>query len=207
MPAGQDALLHYNQACLAARQSFYRTILDADQREIAELDRAMKIAMNVANLDEANRIKLLQQDANDTLKHHKEALLGLMNSSAVAQPEAAQTFVVFANLRWTMTVMLKKGERYRVTAQGQWSGGTDANKKTLVCGPDGMVLPDGDHQGNLEWYLEARVNHKYPFMVGSKCDFVAQEDGPLELEMADWWIYDNNGSVEATVQHLANSEP
>lgn len=73
-----------------------------------------------------------------------------------------------------------------MTATGQWSGGTDANKNRLVCGPEGMVLPDGDHQGNLEWYLEARVNHKYPFAVGSKCDFVAEEDGPLELEMADW---------------------
>jgi hypothetical protein len=207
MPAGQDALLHYNQACLAARQTFYRTMVDADERQVEELDRAMKIAMNVGNLDEANRIKSLQQDANDTLKHHKQSLLELMNSSAAPGPEAAQTFTVFANQRWTMTVNVHRGERYRITATGQWSGGTDANKKVLICGPDGMVIPDGDHQGNMEWYVEGRVNHKYPFVVGSKCDFVAQEDGPLELEMADWWIYDNNGSVEATVQHLTNSEP
>jgi hypothetical protein len=207
MSAGQEALRHYSLACLAARETFYRTVIDADQKKITDLDRAMKIAMNVGNLDEANRIKTAQEDAQDVLKQHKEALLQASESKQPTQPEAAQVFAIFAHERWKMTINVKKGERYRVTAAGQWSGGTDQNKNRLVCGPEGMVVPDGDHQGNIEWFLEGRVNHKYPFVIGAKSEFVADEDGPLEMQMRDWWIYDNDGSIVASVQHVPNAGP
>lgn len=207
MSAGQEALRRYSLTCTVARETFYRTVIDADQKKIADLDRAMKIAMNVGNLDEANRIKAAQDDAQEVLKQHKEALLEASESAEPSQPEVAQVFAIFAHERWKMTINVKKGERYRVTATGQWSGGTDANKNRLVCGPQGMVVPDGDHQGNIEWFLEGRINHKYPFVIGAKCEFVADQDGPLEMQMRDWWIYDNDGSVEARVEHIPNVAP
>ena len=75
---------------------------------------------------------------------------------------------IFAHERWKTTIMLKRGQHYRVTAHGQWSGGTDAGKNRLVCGPEGMIIPDGDHQGEWEWFLEGRVNGKYPFAIGAR---------------------------------------
>lgn len=109
MPVGQEALVRYGQASVAARETFYRTMIDADERKIADLDRAMKIAMNVANLDEANRIKAAQRDADDVLKQHKETLHEVETSTEPVQPEAPQSFPVFASERWKMTVAATKG--------------------------------------------------------------------------------------------------
>jgi hypothetical protein len=206
-PAGKEALRRYEVAYVAARQTFYHSMIDADAKKIADLDRAMKIAMNAANLDEANRLKAAGDAAADTLKEHKLALDDITSSQEIAQPEAAQTFAIFAHERWKTTVMVKKGQRYRVTAKGQWSGGPDANKNKIICGPEGILMPDGDHQGEWVWYLEGRVNRKYPFVIGAHNEFVAQEDGPLEMQMMDWWIYDNDGSVEAQVQHIPVAGP
>ena len=62
-------------------------------------------------------------------------------------------------------------------------------------------MPDGDHQGDhqgdLVWFLEGRINRKYPFAIGANGEFVAQEDDPLDMQMMDLWIYDNDGSIEA----------
>ena len=159
--------------------------------------------MNAENLDEANRIKATEGVAADSLKAHKLALQQVASLQPARPVQAAQTFSIFAHERWTMTIMVEKGKRYRVTASGHWSGGTDANKNRLVCGPEGMVVPDGDHQGDLCWYLEGRINHGYPFPIGASDEFVAQEDGPLEMQMMDWWIYDNDGSVDAQVQSIS----
>lgn len=207
LPAGQEALRRYETACLEARQAYYHSILDADQRKITDLDRALKIAMNLNNLDEANRVNAAKNAAADALKEHQLALNDLTSSQQITAPEPGRSFDVFAHERWKTTITVKRGQRYRVTAQGQWSGGVDANKNRLVCGPEGMVIPDGDHQGEWDWYLEGRVNGKYPFAIGASGEFVAQEDGPLDLQMHDWWIYDNDGSIKALVQHVPTAEP
>jgi hypothetical protein len=206
-PAGKEALRHYEVAYVSARQTYYRSMIEADQRKSDELDRAMKIAMNAGNLDEANRLKAAKDATADTLKEHKQALDDISSSQQIAQPEAPQTFAIFAHERWKTTVTVKKGQRYRVTARGQWSGGPDANKNRLVCGPAGMVMPDGDHQGDMVWFLEGRINRKYPFAIGANSEFVAQEDGPLDMQMMDWWIYDNDGSIEAQVEHIPTAGP
>jgi hypothetical protein len=206
-PAGQEAFRRYEIAYVAARQSFYRAMIDADGRKIMDLDRAMKIAMNAGNLDEANRLKAANDATADTLNEHKLALADISSPQELMQPEAAQSFVIFAHERWKTTVTVQKGQRYRVTAHGQWSGGSDANKNRLVCGPEGMIIPDGDHQGEWEWFLEGRVKGKYPFAIGGSSEFVAQDDGPLDLQMRDWWIYDNDGMVDVQVQHIPIAGP
>jgi hypothetical protein len=202
MSAGQDALRRYNLAFIAARETFYRSMIDADQKKLTDLDRAMKIAMNTSNLDEANRVKKVKDAAADTLKEHKIALDDISASRDSARAEAPQNFSVFARERWKTTITVKRGQRYRVTAHGQWCGGPDANKNRIICGPEGITMPDGDHQGDQVWFLEGRINHKYPFAIGASSEFVAQEDGPLEMQMMDWWIYDNDGSIEVQVQHI-----
>jgi hypothetical protein len=206
-PAGKEALRRYEVAYVAARQNYYRAMIDADEKKIEDLDRAMKIAMNAANLDEANRLKAAGDAAAGTLKEHKIALDDISSSQQIAQPDAARNFVIFAHERWKTTVTVQKGQRYRVTAHGQWSGGPDANKNKLVCGPEGMIMPDGDHQGEWVWFLEGRVNVKYPFAIGASSEFTAQEDGPLDMQMRDWWIYDNDGSIEVQVQHIPTAGP
>jgi hypothetical protein len=204
--AGKEALRRYEVAYVAARQTYYRSMMDADAKKIADLDRAMKIALNAANLEEANRLKAAGDAAADVLKEHKLALEDV-SSQQIAQPQASQAYSIFAHERWKTTVIVQKGQRYRITAHGQWSGGTDMSKNRLVCGPEGMVVPDGDHQGDLVWFLEGRVNHKYPFAIGANCEFVAKEDGPLDMQMMNWWIYGADGVIEAQVQHIPVAGP
>jgi hypothetical protein len=207
MVGGKEALHRYEAAYLAARQTYYNAMIDADQKKIMELDKLMKIAMSAGDLDEANRIKAAHDVATDMLNEHKQALQEAPSSSSPVQADARHTFAIFARERWKATVKVQKGQRYRVSARGQWSGGPDANKNKLQCGPEGFVMPDGDHQGDYVWYLEGRVNRKYPFVIGASGEFTAQEDGLLEMQMMDWWIYDNDGSIEAQVQHIPVGGP
>jgi hypothetical protein len=204
-PVGLEAIKRYDATYLAARQAYFRTLAAGDKQESADLDRAMRIAVGSTDLDEANRIKAIQESVEARLQQHVEALKATsVAASASTDEQAVKTFEISAHDRWQATIQVQKGRHYLIRASGKWWGG--AKDKNTLCGPDGMVIPDGDHQGEWGWYLEGRVNRDYPFIVGSSRDFIAKEDGLLELQMACWWRYGNDGSLQVEVGALPSVE-
>jgi hypothetical protein len=210
-PAARDAVRHYYDGRVRARQIYLRSLIDADRIEIDELAKAMRLAMTNAELDEANRIQAAKDQAGLTFKEHAAELKQAFATTRPTMISWTKTFVIFASEKWQPTVDVKKGVRYRIFATGQWSGGFKAKDVRLLCGPDGMIVPmtgpEEEHGGEKAWYLEGRVGQSYPFVVGSFYEFVAKEDGPLELDMRHWWRWSGNGSLSVKIEALPDAGP
>ncbi len=117
----------------------------------------------------------------------------------------AQYLQVFANGDWRDTgVQVKRGETYRVTAEGRWSSGvfcgyTDASGSGVnpLCGGDPWNLGVGGSS------MIGRIGNGPPFPVGSALTFIARDEGHLHLRDYDLMEFDNSGTMNVMVTRAA----
>jgi len=107
-------------------------------------------------------------------------------------------------------VMVKKGEKYKITASGKWNFGGLSN----FCGPDGIGC---DHA--LAWDLGgivpgfksatliARIGEEgRPFGVGASFQLESSTDGYLFFRMNDLFVGDNVGAVNVTIAKISGTD-
>lgn len=112
-------------------------------------------------------------------------------------------------------VVLRKGERYRITAQGEWHAGGACGRTgpsgmgahNMLCWPSPvfpMIVP-----GYTMSTLVAKIGRGgKPFAVGDSLEVEAAEDGPLYLRINDLRsTWDNDGIVTAKVALLRSLAP
>jgi hypothetical protein len=194
----------HDRAVERARKAYFQAVIEADRIETKELDDAVIDAMNNHLLDEANRVAAIKKSAEQSLERH------LAESREVGSSDVkpawldvlwAKHFDVTARDGWQTTVDVQKGCIYRITATGTWT--TDFTKGDAGCGPDG-VIESGDKAGQRWMYLEGCVGSGLPFAIGAQHIFEAQEDGPLKMEMRDWYYPDNGGALQVTVEQIGH---
>ena len=103
-------------------------------------------------------------------------------------------------------VMVRTGERYRISATGTWSNGpicgvTEADGR----GASGQCRNDPLNFGFLTHSLAGRIGQSgTPFFVGKRLDLEPRENGELFLEDYDHpdWYGVNSGSVDVTITNI-----
>ena len=104
---------------------------------------------------------------------------------------------------WQDTLIrLKKGQRVVIDAEEVWS--PDMRNQVVWCGADGVYnFPAGTGYllpGANVGALIARVGSGKPFAVGSRHDFIADQDGVLHFAMNENPGYNNQaGKITAQV--------
>lgn len=104
---------------------------------------------------------------------------------------------------WQDTLIrLQKGQRVVIDAEDVWS--PDMRNQIVWCGADGVYnLPAGTGyllSGANVGALIARVGSGKPFAVGSRHDFIADDDGILHFAMNENPDYNNQaGKITAQV--------
>lgn len=111
-----------------------------------------------------------------------------------------------ANNGWSNTgLVVRRGQRLKITATGRVSLGRDPRTGNLVwSNADGIVREDKDKlvRGERTGGLIAVIgddNDDFIF-VGSSHDFVAQHDGVLFLGINEGNLSDNTGSLEVVIE-------
>lgn len=159
--AGRSAIERYS-AAKAKLDAEYQARFTGLQRQLAvDLRAAIKVATRNGDLEDAQ-----------ALQEYLDKLVG-----------RTYTFQIDAAKDWQPTIEVEKGQKIRVDAEGEWSGGV------AYAGPDGRVG---------SYYLEARIGDQL-FRVGRGADIDVHQDGTLEMRMHDDVFDDNEGAITVTV--------
>lgn len=121
--------------------------------------------------------------------------------------EEAQIQVLAAGDWRNSGIMLKKGERYKITATGKWHMGGACNP----TGPDGIGVYNilcWDLGGHISGFtigaLIAKIGEKgKPFGVGESIELNITEGGFLFFRSNDLGLGDNKGAVSVTVKKMS----
>jgi len=112
-------------------------------------------------------------------------------------------------------VLVEKGKKYRISANGQWRTYSSCN----FTGPDGIGLYKdwcvksplfpAIIEGYSHSILIAKINEEStPFIIGAEQEFVAKSTGPLLLRINDVinGNSDNEGFVDVVIQQAIQSQ-
>jgi TolB-like protein len=108
-------------------------------------------------------------------------------------------------------IIIKKGEKYKITASGKWNIGGLSH----FCGPDGIgcdhVLAwdlGGIVPGFKSATLIAKIGEEgNPFGVGASFQFESHADGYLFFRMNDHIPGDNVGAVNVNISKISGIDP
>jgi hypothetical protein len=180
--AGRAAVAKHDAAVKRAETAYKKALTDADRQEVADLEVALRHAMDTKQLDEANALNAEKKAAMDRMAGE----LGKVE---------ARTFTIYANTDWQPTIQVQKGEKITVRAEGVWqwcvprgAGGT--------CGPNGQIDPS---QHKVLYYLVGRISQGEAFKIGSAAAFTAGDSGMLSMQMMDTGLDDNAGNLSVTI--------
>ncbi len=105
-------------------------------------------------------------------------------------------------------IIVKKGEKYKLTGTGKWHMGGACNP----CGPDGVGVYNlfcwdlGNQivKGFTDGALIAKIGEEgISFGVGELFELNTDKDGYLFFRSNDWAPFDNKGAVNVTVKKLS----
>lgn len=124
--------------------------------------------------------------------------------------EELQVQVLAAGSWRNSGVMVKKGEKYKITASGKWNIGGLSN----FCGPDGIGCDHAlawDLGGIVPGFKSATLIAKIgeegkPFGVGASFQLESQTDGYLFFRMNDHTPGDNVGAVNVNIGKVSGTD-
>jgi hypothetical protein len=186
-PEVKAAILKRDKTVEAARQTYARASIAADEQLVADLNSQLKAAMKNQNIKLVKETETACEQAKADLEAAKESLRSGAPPAAAkgAGGQAKVVVTVTATKPWQAFGEVKKGDNLFITAEGQWSHGT------------GLHGPEGKGLG----FLEGRVGEKgTPFVIGAGVRYSVLQDGILYMQCHDT-EYDNNaGEVTVTLE-------
>lgn len=173
------ALEKYEQATQQAKETYWRTVLDAKKELLKDLSSGVKGSKpeDAAKLEAAK--KEAEQDLGITPKSESPGKVAIAGKMVV---------LINAADDWKEVMQLKKGEVLEISATGSWTTNMNAPKITYVG-------PAGTANGA---YLQGKIGDKL-YRINTALTLTAESDGPLTLRMEDSTRTDNSGFVTVTI--------
>jgi hypothetical protein len=118
---------------------------------------------------------------------------------ADAPGTSPKRFKIAAAEPWQKTVTVKKGDRLKIVATGNWCLRTTTRTHT-TCGPAGIVNSafTGIRHDAAVGALLGRIGSS-GFVIGPGTELTAPQDGDLEMQSNDPKITDNDGELTVTI--------
>jgi hypothetical protein len=153
-----------------------KAVAEADAVRLRRYERALAAVTRAGDLRTANAIQA-RIDAMAT----KPVIVTVQGSSEA----------------WTDAIEVRAGQRVKLTAEGQWCGGTQSRAR-YTTGPAGMM---NAAEGRDLFYLEARIGDGEPIRINAGRTITARVSGMLRFRMHDLpgGYYNNDGMMTVTV--------
>lgn len=173
----------YEQSMQQAKETYWRTVLDAKKDLLKDLNSGVKGSKpeDAAKLEAAK--KEAEEDLGITSKNETPGRVAIAGKVVV---------LINAVDDWKEVMPVKKGDALEISATGSWTPNMNAPKVTYVG-------PAGTANGA---YLQGKIGDKL-YRINTGITITAESDGALSLRMEDSTRSDNSGFVTVTINKKA----